>query len=196
MSDHDPIFTSRFWEAFQEASGTKINFSTAYHLQSDGQTERVNRILEDLLRAYAHDFGGSWEDHLHLVEFSYNNSYQASIEMAPFEALYGRPCRSPACWIEAGDRLVLGPDMIKEATEKVDSIRKKLRTAQSRQKSYYDRRRRDSKFMIRDSVFLKVSPMWGVLRFGKTGKLAPRYIGPFPILERIGSLSYRVQLPS
>ena len=176
--------------------GTKLNFSTVYHPQSDGQTERVNRILEDLLHACVHDFGGSWEDHLHLVEFSYNNSYQASLEIAPFEALYGRPCRSPTCWIESGDRLVLGPDMIKEATEKVEFIRKKLLTAQSRQKSYYDRRRRNLEFQVGDSVFLKVSPMRGVLRFGKTGKLAPHYIGPFPILERIGPLAYRVQLPN
>ena len=116
--------------------------------------------------------------------------------MAPFEALYGRLCLSPVCWIESGDRLVLGPDMIKEATEKVDFIRKKLITAQSRQKSYYDRRRRDLEFQVGDSVFPKVSPMRGVLRFGKTGKLAPRYIGSFPILERIGPLAYRVQLPS
>lgn len=132
VSDRNAIFTSRFWEAFQAALGTKLNFSTAYHPQSDWQTERINRILEDLLRACILDFGGSWEDHFHLVEFSYNNSYQASIEMAPYEALYCHPCRSPTCWIESGDKLVLGLDMIKEATEKVDFIRKKLITAQSR----------------------------------------------------------------
>ena len=115
--------------------------------------------------------------------------------MAPFEALYRRPRRSPACWIEKGDRLVLGPDMIREATEKVDLIRKKLKVAQSTQKSYADRRRRDLEYAVGDSVFLKVSPMRGVLRFGKTGKLTPRYIGPFSILERIGRLTYKVQLP-
>ena len=172
-----------------------MNFSTAYHPQTGGQTERVNRILEDLLRACILDFGGSWEDHLHLVEFSYNNSYQASIQMAPFEALYGRPCKSPACWIESGDRLVLGPDMIREAANKVDFIRKKLKAAQSRQKSYADNRRRELEFAVGDSVFLKVSPMRGVIRFGKTGKLAPRFIGPFSIFERISPLAYRVQLP-
>ena len=92
ISDRDTIFTSTFWEAFQVELGTKLNLSTAYHPQTDGQTERVNRILEDLLRACVLDFGGSWEDHLHLAEFSDNNSYQASLTMSPFEALYGRPC--------------------------------------------------------------------------------------------------------
>ena len=97
VSDRDPIFTSRFWEALQIALGTRLDLSTAYRPQTDGQTERLNRILEDMLRACILDFGGSWEDYLHLVEFSYNNSYQASIGMAPYEALYGRPCRSPIC---------------------------------------------------------------------------------------------------
>ena len=196
VSDRDPTFTSRFWEAFQDALGTNLNFSTAYHPQTDGQTERVNRILEDLLRACILDFGGSWEDYLHLVEFSYNNSYQASIGMAPFEALYGRPCKSPACWIEKGNKVLLGPDMIREASEKIDLIRKRMKTAQSRQKSYADRRRRDLEFNVGDSVFLKVSPMRGVIRFGKTGKLSPRFIGPFPIIERIGPLAYRIKLPN
>ena len=111
--------------------GTKLNLSTAYHPQTDGQTERVNRILEDLLRACIIDFGGSWEDHLHLAEFSYNNSYQASLKMSPFEALYGKLCRSPTCWVEPGNKLVLGPDMIREASDKVDFIKKRLKTAQS-----------------------------------------------------------------
>ena len=93
VSDRDPLFTSGFWKGLQKALGTKLNFSTAYHPQSDGQTEHVNQTLEDLLRACVLDFGGSWEDHISLVEFSYNNSFQSSIGMAPFEALYGRPCR-------------------------------------------------------------------------------------------------------
>ena len=90
--------------------------STAYHPQSDGQTERVNRILEDLLRICIFDFGGSWEDHLPLVEFSYNNSFQSSIGMAPFEALYGRPCRSPSSWVEFGEKLILGPDFVRDSS--------------------------------------------------------------------------------
>ena len=159
VSDRDLIFTSQFWEALQTTLGTKLSISTTYHPQTDGQTERVNRVLEVLLRACILDFGGPWENHLHLVEFSYNNSYQASIGMAPYEALYGRPCKSPACWIETGDRLVLGPDMIREASKKVDMIRKKLKEAQSRQKSYADWRRRNLEFSVGDLVSLKISPM-------------------------------------
>ena len=132
VSDRDPIFTSEFWRSLQEAVGTQLCLSTAYHPQTDGQTERVNRVLEDLLRLCVLDFGGTWEDHLPLVEFAYNNSYQATIGMAPFEALYGRPCRSPTCWWESTDKLVLGPDMIRETSEKVDIIRRRMKTAQDR----------------------------------------------------------------
>ena len=92
--------------------GTELNFSTAFHPQTDGQSERVIQILEDMLRACILDFSGNWKKHLHLAEFAYNNSYQSSIGMAPFEALYGRPCRSPVCWLESEDRLTLGPDVI------------------------------------------------------------------------------------
>ena len=115
--------------------------------------------------------------------------------MSPFEALYGRPCRSPAYWVEKGNRLVLGPDMIREASDKVDFIKKRLLAAQSRQKSYADVRRRELAFEVGDYVYLKVAPMRGVIRFGKIGKLAPRFIGPFPILEKIGTLAYRIQMP-
>ena len=115
--------------------------------------------------------------------------------MSPFAALYGQSCNSPSCWIESGDRLVLGPDMIMEASEKVEEIRKKMKIAQDRQKKYADRRRRDLEFSVGDQVFLKISPLRNVVRFGRRGKLAPRYIGPFRILERIGSLAYRVDLP-
>ena len=190
-----PYFTSRFWEALQIALGTRLDLSTAYHPQTDGQTERLNRILEDMLRACILDFGGSWEDYLHLVEFSYNNSYQASIGMAPYEALYGRPCRSPICWVESGDQIILGPELIKEASEKVLVIQNRMKEAQNRQKSYADKRRRPLEFAEGDAVFVKISPMKGTVRFGKLGKLAPRYIGPFEILERIGTLAYKVKLP-
>ena len=127
---------------------------------------------------------------MHLVEFSYNNSCQASIGMAPYEVLYGRPCKSPACWIESEDRLVRGPDKIQEVSKKVDMNRKKLKEAQSREKSYADQRYRNLELSVGDSVFLKVSPMRGVVRFGRAGKLAPRYIGPFLILKRIDQIAY------
>ena len=141
------------------------------------------------------DFRGSWEDHLTLVEFAYNNSFQSSIQMAPFEALYGRPCRSPICWVETGEVTSMGPEMVLETGEKVNLIRQRLLVAQSRQKSYADHGRRPLIFDVGDHVFLKVSPRRGLARFGKKGKLAPRYIGPFDIIERIGQVAYRLALP-
>ena len=195
MSDRDPIFTSEFWKSLQEAVGTQLCLSMAYHPQTDGQMERVNRVLEYLLRLCIIDFGGTWEDHLPLVEFAYNNSYQATIGMAPFEALYGRPCRSPTCWWESTDKLILGPNMIRETSEKIDLIRRRMKTAQDRQKSYTDKRRTNLEFEVGDKVFLKVSPLRNVVRFGSVGKLAPRFVGSFPIIEKIGKMTYRVQLP-
>ena len=185
ISDRGTQFTSRFWRALHEALGTRLDLSTAFHPQTDGQSERTIQILEDMLRACVMDFGGSWERYLPLAEFAYNNSYQASIQMAPFEALYGRKCRSPIGWFEVGESKVLGPDLVQEALEKVKLIRERLLSAQSRQKAYADHRRRDLEFSVGDQVFLRVSPMKGVMRFGKKGKLNPRYIGPYEILERI-----------
>jgi hypothetical protein len=138
VSDRDPRFTSRFWGSLQKALGTKLNFSTTFHPQTDGRSERTIQILEDMLRACVLDFKGSWIDHLTLVEFAYNNSYQASIEMAPYEALYGRRCRSPICWDEVGERKILGPEIVLKTCEKIELIRERLRVAQSRQKSYAD----------------------------------------------------------
>ena len=122
VSDRDTRFMSHFWRRLQESLGTRLKFSTAYHPQTDGQSERTIQILEDMLRACMLDFKGSWEDHLHLAEFAYNNSYQASIKMAPFEALYGRKCRSPLCWNDIGDRRLLGPEIITQTVEKVKII--------------------------------------------------------------------------
>jgi len=151
--------------------------------------------LEDMLRACVLDFGGNWERYLSLVEFAYNNSYQSTIGMPPFEALYGRKCRSPICWEEIGDRALFGADIVIDTTEKIRMIRKRMKAAQSRQKAYADRRRRPLEFAAGDKVFLKVSPIKGMVRGGKRNKLDPRYIGPFEILERIGPLAYRLALP-
>ena len=150
------------------------------------------QILEDMLHACILDLKGSWEEHLPLVEFAYHNSYQTSIQMAPYEALYGRSCRSPICWTKMGERSITGPNLIKDTFEKVDLIPKRLLKAQSQQKSYSNRRRRPLVFEVGDHVFLKVMPKRGVVRFCKQGKLAPRYVGPFEVLERVGIVSYRL----
>ncbi|GJS00610.1 putative reverse transcriptase domain-containing protein [Tanacetum coccineum] len=165
---------------------TRIDMSTAYHPQTDGQSERTIQTLEDMLRACVMDFGGSWDTHLPLIEFSYNNSYHTSIKCAPFEALYGRKCRSPVIWTEVGESQLIGPEIVQETTEKIVQIRERLKTARSRQKSYADKRRKPLEFQVGDRVLLKVSPWKGVVRFGKKGKLAPRYVGPFEIVECVG----------
>jgi hypothetical protein len=133
---------------------------------------------------------------LPLAKFSYNNSYQTSLKMAPFEALYGRRCRTPLSWSQIGERKIFGPDLVTEAEEKVKTIQNNLKAAQSRQKSYADIQRRPLQFQVRDFIYLRVSPTRGIQRFGVKGKLAPRHIGPFEILEICGPVAYRLQIPS
>ncbi|GJT14900.1 putative reverse transcriptase domain-containing protein [Tanacetum coccineum] len=166
------------------ASGTRLDMSTAYHPQTDGQSERTIQTLEDMLRACVLDFGKGWDKHLPLVEFSYNNIYHTSIKAAPFEALYGRKCRSPICWDEVGDRQHTGLEIIHETTEKIVQIKSRIQAARDHQKSYADVRQKPLEFQIGDKVKLKVSPWKGVIRFGKRGKLNPRYIGPFKIIDK------------
>ena len=145
------------------------------------------------------DFGGKWEQHMTLVEFAYNNSFHASIQMAPYEALYGRKCRSPIHWEEVGERQTLDLTTIpwmEEAYEKVKKIRQTLQTAQSRQKSYADNRRKDLEFQVGDKVFLRLTPLKGSIIAKKGKRLKPRFIGHFPIVERIGQVAYRLELPA
>ncbi|KAI3828723.1 hypothetical protein L1987_02832 [Smallanthus sonchifolius] len=158
ISDRDARFTSRFWQSLQKALGTRLDMSTAYHPQTDGQTERTIQTLEDMLRACVIDFSNSWETHLPLVEFSYNNSYHTSIKAAPFEALYGRKCQSPLCWAEVGDSLLTGPELVHETSEKIVQIRNRMAAARDRQKSYADKRRKPLEFQVGDKVLLKLSP--------------------------------------
>jgi hypothetical protein len=172
---------------------TKLNFSSAYHPQMDGQTERTNQVLEDMLRACALKHGRSWDKSLSYAEFSYNNSYQASLKMAPFEALYGRKCWTPLYWNQTRESQVFGPEIL-QAEKQVQIMRENLKTAQSRQKSYVDNRRRELIFDGGYLVYLKVSPMRGMKIFKVKGKLSPRYIGPFKILERKGEVAYQLEL--
>nr|GEZ32454.1 putative reverse transcriptase domain-containing protein [Tanacetum cinerariifolium] len=193
--DRDGRFTSHFWQIVQKALGTRLDLSTAYHPQTDGQSEHIIQTLEDMLRACIIDFGGSWDVHLPLAEFSYNNSYYLSIRCALFEALYGRKCRSPVLWAEIGEGSLIGPELVLEMTNKVVLIKEKLKVARDRQKSYADKRRKPLKFEVGDQLLLRVSPWKGVVRFGKKGKLALRYVRPFKILERIGLVAYRLRSP-
>jgi hypothetical protein len=195
VSDRDPKFTSHFWKALHKALGTRLSLSSAYHPQTDGQTERTIQSLEDLLRACVLDHQESWDELLPLIEFTYNNSFHASIGMAPYEALYGRRCRTPLCWFQDGEHLIVGPELVQQTTEKVKQIRDKMKTSQSRQKSYADNHRREVEFATGDHVFLRVTPTTGVGRAIKSRKLTPKFIGPYQIIERIGPVAYRIALP-
>ncbi|GJU85493.1 putative reverse transcriptase domain-containing protein [Tanacetum coccineum] len=170
ISDRDGRFTSHLWQALQEALGTRLDMSTAYHPQTDGQSERTIQTLEDMLRACVMDFGGSWDTHLPLIE-------------------------SPMIWTEVGESQLIGPEIVQETTKNIVQIKERLKTARSRQKSYANNRHKPLEFQVGDRVLLKVSPWKGVIRFGKKGKLAPRYVGPFEIMERVGPMAYRLKLP-
>ncbi|GKB54698.1 putative reverse transcriptase domain-containing protein [Tanacetum coccineum] len=165
ISDRDSKFTSHFWKSLNEALGTQLDMSTAYHPQTDGQSERTIQTLEGMLCACVIDFGKGWDRHLHLVEFSYNNNAQLT-----------------------------GPEIFHETTEKIIQIKKRIQATRDRQKSYADRRHKALEFEDEDKVMLKVLPWKGVIRFGKRGKLNPRYIGPFKILAKVGTLAYRLEL--
>ncbi|GKF18159.1 putative reverse transcriptase domain-containing protein [Tanacetum coccineum] len=183
------------WKSFQKALGTRLDMSTAYHLQTDGQSERTIQTLEDMLRACVIDFGNGWERHLPLIKFWYNNSYHTSIKASPFEALYGQKCRSPVCLAEVGDAQLTGPKIIHETTEKIMQIKQRIQAAHDCQKSYADVRHKPLEFQVGDRVMLIVSPWKGVICFGKRGKLNPRYIGPFKVLSKVGTVAYRLELP-
>jgi hypothetical protein len=194
LSDRETQFTSRFWERLNEASDTQLHFSSAYHPQIHDQIERVNQILEDMLRACALQYGRSCDKSLSYAEFSYNNSYQESMKMAPFEMLYERRCPTLLFWNEMGERRVFEPDILEEAEKQVRMVRENLRVAQSRQKSYADHRWRELSFEVGDFIYLKVSPMRDLRHFKVRGKLAPRFIGPFKILEKRGEVAYQLEL--
>jgi len=195
VSDRDPRFTSKFRESLQAALGTKLRLSSAYHPQTDGQTEKTIQSLEVLLRACVLEQGVSWVECLPLIEFTYNNNFHSSIGMAPFEALYRRRCRTPLCWFESSESALLGPNVVKETTEKVKMIQEKMKASQSRPKSYHDKRRKDIEFQVGDHVFLRVNLVTGVGRALKCQKLTPRFVGSFEIVEKIGDVAYPIALP-
>ncbi|XP_024963494.1 uncharacterized protein LOC112503732 [Cynara cardunculus var. scolymus] len=147
-----------------------------------------------MLRACALEWSGGWDESLYLVEFAYNNSWQANMGMAPYEALYGRKCRTPICWNEVGKRAIEGPELLRITTEQVGIAKQKMKEAPSRQKSYVDKHKKHLDFQTGDHVSLKVSPLRGIRRFGIKVKLSPRYIRPFEILERVGEVAYRLPL--
>ncbi|GJZ77333.1 putative reverse transcriptase domain-containing protein [Tanacetum coccineum] len=191
-----PSFASRFWRSLQKSLGTNLDMSTAYHPETDGQSERTIQTLEDMLRACVIDFGSGWDKHLPLAEFSYNNSYHASIKAAPFEALYGRKCRSPVCWSEVGDAQLTGPKMIRETTEMIVQIKNRLLAARSRQKSYADVRRKPLEFEVGDKVMLKCITVVRCCSLGNVGDYyVPVILEPFKILSRSRSSGYKLNLP-
>ena len=150
LSYHDPKFTLNFWKGLFKEFGTKLNLSTTYHPQSDGQTERVNQIIEDMLIMYVMEKPSKWEDFLYLVEFAYNNGYQASLKMSPFEALYGRNCSVPMRWDKPMDRLIVGPKLLQEMEQQVAKIKHNLKAAQDRKNNYADRDRLHKEFHVVD----------------------------------------------
>ncbi|GJS41777.1 putative reverse transcriptase domain-containing protein [Tanacetum coccineum] len=174
ISDRDGRFASHLWQALQEALGTKLHMSTAYHPETDGQSERTIQNAEDMLQPF----------------------YHTSVKCAPFEALYGRKCRSPVIWTEVGESQLIGPELVQETTEKIFQIKERLKTARSRQKSYADKRRKPLEFKVGDRVLLKVSPWKGVVRFGKKGKLGTRWIrcNQLKIVELCWTGTYRLPI--
>ncbi|GKE21544.1 putative reverse transcriptase domain-containing protein [Tanacetum coccineum] len=170
MRETDPMDKLERMYLKENALGTNLDMSTAYHPQTDGKSERTIQTLEDMLRACVVDFGKGWVNHLSLVEFSYKNSYHASIKATPFEALYGRKCRSPVCWTEVGEAQILGPELIQETTKKIVQVKQRMQATRDRQKSYADLKR--------------------VIRFGKWGKLNPRYVELPEELSRVHNTFY------
>ena len=175
--------------------GSRLAMSSAYHPQTDGQSERTIQSLEDLLRTCVLDHLGAWDEILPLVEFTYNNNFHTSIGMAPYEALYGRRCRTPLCWYQDGESVVVGPKLLRQTTEKVKLIQERMKASQSRQKSYADQRRRPLEFEPGDHVFLRITPTTGVGRAIHQKKLSPRFVGPYQILRRVGPVAYEIALP-
>jgi hypothetical protein len=189
-------FVAHFWEQMHASLRTHLIHSLAYHLQTDGKTNQVNQILKDMLIAYVLEHQGSWDQNLPWVEFSYNNSYKESLKLALFQVLYGCRCHTPLNWIEPGEKVIFGPDLVEEAEATIHHIQDNLKATKACQETYANKRHRPLEFKVGYLVYLRVLPMKGVKGFGVKGKLAPRYTRPFLILEKCGSVAYKLDLPS
>jgi hypothetical protein len=189
-------FVAHFWEQMHASLRTHLIHSLAYHLQTDGKIDQVNQILKDMLIACVLEHQGSWDQNLPWVEFSYNNSYQESLKMALFKVLYGCRCHTPLNWIEPGEKVIFGPDLVEVAEATIHHIQDNLKATKACQETYVNKRHRPLEFKVGYLVYLRVLPMKGVKGFGVKGKLAPRYTRPFLILEKCGSVAYKLDLPS
>jgi len=195
VSDTDPWFTSQFWQTLLSVIGSKLTMSSAYHPQTDDQSERTIQSLEDLLRTCILDHLGAWDEVLPLIKFTYNNNFHTSIGMMPYEALYGRKCRTPLCWYQDGEAVLVRPDLLEQTTEKVRMVRGRMQASQSRQKAYVDCRRRPLEFATGDHVFLRVTRTTGVGRALRSKKFSPKFLGPYQISRRIEPMAYAIALP-
>ena len=196
ISDRGSIFTGQFWTSFQDALGTQLNFSTSYHPETNKQTKIMNHILKDTLRMYVMDKHKRWEEFLPLVEFAYNNSYQSTIKMTPFEFLYERLCQMSLSWDRLEDRVLLGLEAIQEMEEKMKTIRQRIKETQDWQKSYADVHRVDHSYKVGDRVFFRVKQHKSSIKSVKGDKISPRFVGPFKIVERKGPVAYQLDLPN
>lgn len=194
ISDRDVKFAGNLWQALLKGLGAQLNFSTTCHPQTDGQTERVNQILEDMLRMYEMDQPSKWEEYLYLVQFAYNNHFQISAKLSPFEILYGRKCNTPISLSSLVEKLMLGPDMLRNMELTPKHVHKNRKVAQDRQKCYADLKRTQREFEIRDHVYVKVKPRKISLSLGKYTKLALRYCAPFEVLAQVGLVAYQLAL--
>ena len=195
VSDRDSKFTSSFWKGLFQDLGTQLNFSIAYHPQANGQMERLNQMLEDMLRMYVMDKLSKWEDYLHLVEFAYNNGQQAALGTSLFESLYRRKCRMLANGDGPVNRVILGPKMLKEMEHQIVKTRQNLKNSLNRQNIYVDLKMSHQEFKVGDNVYLRVHPKKSSMKLGSCAKLAPRYCGPFKNIEKIGHVAYKIALP-
>ena len=175
--------------------GKQVDYELSLSSQIDGESERTTQSLGDLLRTCVLDHLGAWDEVIPLIELTYNNSFHASIGVAPYEALYGRKCRTPLCWYQDGEAILVGPELLEQNTENIRMVRDRMQVSQSRQKAYTDRRRRPLEFAVGDHVFLRVTRTIGVGRALRSRKLSPKFLGPYQISRRIGPVAYEIALP-